>query len=294
MCKKLFVALVVLALCMPAMAAYIGFNEDEEPAGAANPLLVDITEGGAPKADWQGWGPGYSWTGPVSGTLNNPFYVESWEIPTIEIDAYKTGQDPANNGGSRGRSGGLSFVAGTGEYNATAKMFGMNYLKITLGGLAPETEYRIKLWSFEATNVWSANSANPRSKFGVWSTLNPTSWLTSNGYPNGYAPTEMTDGTSGMPEAMVDAMGTEYGRASVMADGYINDNNNLVGTENNMVDFYVTTSATGYVTVYGWIDPTDWAGSMHMPINGLMITPEPATIALLGLGGLALLRRKRS
>lgn len=293
MCKKLFVALVVLALAMPSIAAYIGFNEDGEPDPMANQLRVDIVNGNTPRYTWQGYDAGYAWTGPVGADLVNPLAVDPWEVPHIEVDAYKTAQTPNNNGGSRSRNGGMLFVAGTGEYNATAKMFGMNYLKVTLTGLAPETNYTIKMWGWEARNVWSVNTDNPDSKYGVWCTTNPVDWLTSNGYPNGYAPTEQTDGSSGMPQGLADLVAADGGRFYMIGpEGDMSTN--FVGEDVYCTKFTAMTTAGGALTLYGWIDPTDWAGSMHMPLEGFSITPEPATIALLGLGGLALLRRKRA
>ncbi|MDD5064906.1 MAG: PEP-CTERM sorting domain-containing protein [Phycisphaerae bacterium] len=296
MCNKLIVlsvALVVVGLSVSASAAYIGF--DQYGNSGVNPLKVDIVYNQQPKVGWQPWSPGYAWTGPVGQDFANPFFEAPWEIPHIELDAFKTGQTPNNNGGSSSRSGGFAYVAGTGEYNATGKMFGMNYLKLTITGLAPETEYRIRLWSFDMRQAWAASSNNPDSKFGCWSTINPVAWLTYNGYPNGYSPIqpvpEPITGESGMPQELADLVATDGGRTFMMAPA--NDNNNYIGGTDYCVSFKITTSSEGAISIYGWIDPTDWTGAMLMPLNGFMVIPEPATIALLGLGGLALLRKRR-
>jgi len=304
--KKLIVLLVVLGLSMPAMAAYMGTE--------SNPLMVDVTHGTSSqsaRAGYQNWAVANDWTSPVNCTFNNPEAEDPWEIPIGSLEAFKTAVTPNNNGGARARNGGMAFVAGTGEYNQTGKGLGMNYLKLTVTGLAPDTAYRVVVWSYEARNVWSMRTDNPDSKFGVWSTLDPITWLTNNGYGpggenttctlGGYGPKFSIDNPvattdSNMPAAMQAlALGDAQGaRFSLMAP--LSDGGNHIGQQNDycakILD--VMTTSGGSLALYGWIDMTDWAGSAHMPIHGLVIIPEPMTIALLGLGGLALIRRKRA
>lgn len=306
MCNKLIVlclALVVVGLSVPASAAYIGFDADGNPNGCANPLKVDLTyllDNQQAKTGWQNWQFVRDWTGPVGVNLVNPLAIEPWEVPHAQLEVYrKLAADPAA-GSSRNRSGGFAAVGPLpgwgpgplpGEYSPTGTGFGTNYVKLTITNLQPETEYKFYLWSFDMRQVWAASSNNPDSKFGVWSTTNPLDWLTNNGYPNGYAPSEMTDGTSGMPEGLAELIAAQGSRAFMMAP--TNDNNNYIGGTDYCVSFNATTTPEGAINIYGWIDPTDWTGAMHMPLNGFSVVPEPATIALLGLGGLALLRKHR-
>jgi hypothetical protein len=296
MCKKLIVLCIVVGLMsMPASAAYIGF-----PDGCANPLKVDINGGGAgaTKCSWQGWTFARDWTGPITQQFANPKATKPSQLPIAQLEAFRTQQANSAAGLSRDRSGGFAGVAGTGEYNGTSKNFGTSYVKLTLAQLQPSTTYKVSLWSYEAFGIWSSNSNNPNSKYGVWSTQNPLDWLTANGYPIGYSPIQPVPdpitGASGMPCGLQDvALNGNGDRTAMMAP--LNDNNDyLGGTAYRATICEAETDSDGVLVIYGWIDPTDYAGSMHMPLNGFMVVPEPVTIALLGLGGLALIRRKRA
>ncbi|MFA5252882.1 MAG: hypothetical protein WC454_09910, partial [Phycisphaerae bacterium] len=79
--KKLIVVLVVLALSMPSMAAYIGFDAEGNPG--VNPLHVDVdgeSVSPPPGDTYQSWLISRSWTGPLGKDFVNPLQEAAWEI----------------------------------------------------------------------------------------------------------------------------------------------------------------------------------------------------------------------
>jgi hypothetical protein len=322
MCNKLIVlsvALVVAGFCVPVPAAYIGF--DDSGNSGVNPLKVDIGGGGVTPTlpGWQYWVFQSNWTGPTADmTFTDLNQDYSWEQPTATMNVYRKNQvalgaNP-NVGLSRSREGGFAGVAGTGDFSNTTEGYGMNYVQLTLDGLAPDQDYKIWVWDFENSPTWSMASNNPDSKFTAWSTTNPKQWLDSHvgqyqgigdgtHDPNGYGP--IVGDQYSAPRTDSNMPGTEtnpytgtgpslwqltLGRVNEVAY----DTYDHLGENQNDASFHVTTDDYGNVVLYAWEDFTDWTGSAHVPVNGFEVIPEPATLLLLGLGGLALLRKRRT
>jgi hypothetical protein len=296
MCKKLIVLLVVAALSTPVMAAYVGL---------ANPLYVDLDGGGVTtlKTGWQGWLFASNWTGPATATFSNPGGGLSQQ-PIAQLEVYRNNQGANSNAGaSRNRDGGMAFVAGTGDFGVTTQGYGVNYLKLTLSQLKPDTLYAIDLWSYEKASVWSMSTANPDSKFVAWGTTNPKSWLDTNysgvvGEPpsGGYGPKVGVDYPAASTDSNMPAglAATVLARADIAAFGMLDMAWDMLGENVGRAKTHVMTDGDGIITLYGWLDATDWSGSAHVPLSGFYVMPEPMTITLLGLGALALIRRKRA
>jgi hypothetical protein len=296
MCKKLSIFCLMLAavaaLSLPALAS---------PITEANPLKADFIEPSTAtvQAGWQGWAAGYGWTSPISKTFDMGGTPFDW--PTAELSTVRKAVSPYPNitGASRSRNGGMAFVAGTGEYATNGKGLGTTYLKLALTNLTAQTNHVILLWSWEKTGVWSNATDNPNARFGFWGTTNPLTWLNANGgsglngEPNGYYPKvgPMPITESNMPAALfatgqrISMQAPDPGADWIIGDVHyaklVVNSGGTLGEHN------------GAITVYGWMDSTSLGGSMHMPIEGFMVIPEPATVALLGLGGLAMMRRRK-
>jgi len=291
--KKLIVLLVV-ALSVPTMAAYIG---------AGNPLAVNLQGGGLANAipGYQGWLFASTWTGPVHTTFVNPLAEQPWEIPTGDFDGMQPlATGPSDQGLSRQRDGGFAGIAGTGWYGTTQQGWGVSYDKVTIKYLEPGVTYKISLWSYEADGVWSSGTDSP-AKFVQWSTQDPRQWCIDNGYGPGGANAVAPQGGYGNPQSGKNTSDMPAGlaalcQASARINMHATDAYAHEGWSTNKGVLYATAQGDdGIITLYGWMDGVHiWGGSDHVPLEGFYIVPEPTTIALLGLGALALIRRKRA
>jgi hypothetical protein len=132
---------------------------------------------------------------------------------------------------------------------------GANYMKIDFSGLIAGNAYQIALYSFDWQNSKTMN----------WTATAPYS--TANGYYNGSIFAAPAD------EQSITWSGSGARQAPAV--------------------FTVTANGSGVATVWGWGGDgiTNHQSADTAYLNGFQITPEPATIALLGLG-FALIRKR--
>ncbi len=132
---------------------------------------------------------------------------------------------------------------------------------VTINGLDSEGVYDIWILSYRDITTVSTTERN----VGVWETTNTTT----------SSATQSVDSQSGSPDGSAFQEGYNY----VLF-------NNVVATVGGVISFTAKGNGEG--------SPQD-GNSRRLHINGLQIqqVPEPSTTALLGLGGLALVFRRR-
>ncbi|MBN1391434.1 MAG: PEP-CTERM sorting domain-containing protein [Sedimentisphaerales bacterium] len=263
---------LILSLALVVCAFGTPVSADPSPM---NPLKVDINGDNNPGVDpdpnrtqpgWQGWD--FS-SAPTTNTFSKSFIVGGSKVG-IELRGVQ------NNGsmpGSRMRAEqgvenlgkvhqDLLFVSTTG---AGAGLCGLDYIEMTIfmPSHAGET-FQITTWSYDtAFNTYNDPSMDD---YAAWSLTNPSTF-------GGYDPCEI--------RPLIPYL------ARTFLGGGEHDAYQYSST------FEITLNSFGKATIYGWWDGNSWEGNCHMPLNGFMIIPEPMTVALLGLGGLAMQRRKK-
>jgi len=241
---------------------------------------------------------------------------------TVTLNTFRF--DGSKTNGTRNRNAGqapatalgkmYSDIFYVGQSGGTSAGLGVNYLEVdfTISGLVANSQHNkftVTLFDWDPAFKWSGLSGygganEPRgSKLAAWSLANPATWLAANGYSAGYEPNAVA---SKMPAGLAaQLLGTtpdvytgitQNGLVPILGPAteqpWLYPWDYRYGTTFTL-DLTANAGGVALASVYGWNHMTSWAGSQHMPINGIRVVPEPATVALLGLGGLALLRRRK-
>jgi hypothetical protein len=300
---SLSVVLLVSVLCATALAAF---------PSSANPLLIDLNgnnynpsgTGNPPDANTQaGW---YSWNFPF--TLGTSPYTLNKQVThntTVILNTYRFDGSKSCGARRRYQADGTClsnlyqdffYVSHSG---GTSAGLGVNYLELdfVFANMVPNStnNFTFSLFTWDpAFGYWDdifiglvEGDDEPWPPLGskrvAWSLANPAEWLADNGFSAGYQPGNIPAGLDAEVLARAPVMGP---RAELLGDPY-------AYASTFSLDLTANAAGVAVAEIFGWNDNLTWQGSQHLPINGIRVVPEPATVALLGLGGLALLHRRK-
>jgi hypothetical protein len=161
--------------------------------------------------------------------------------------------------------------------------FGRNYVKLTLSGLTPNTQYEFTGWARDHFNG-GADSFQAWTDRALLGGLDgPSAWMDANvGAGASYQPAA-GGALNPIPH---------YTRSPVSGPA-------AVDTYTYSTSFFTSSDASGVVTVYTWADPNSFSGVQGASLlNGFLlgVVPEPASTAIVSIGaaGLLFICRRRS
>jgi hypothetical protein len=264
MSKKLIfvcLALAVAAISVPASAV-----PQNTPF-----LSVDLNGGNGPtQPGWTGW----SFANPPGGNSFSTTFSGGVSL-TLSSSPGSTGLLTRDRGNPSGNTLNFDdmyedFVGATRNSNYG---LGWNALEFAFSGLSSSTQYEFTFFCFDR------NGANNNYYRWLMGTTDPYTYVDpATGNAHSYQPATVSNNF------------TPY-----LAT--INPGNGLWPSTpyQYSASFFAATDGNGNVTIYVWSDTTSYSNQTASLVDGFQIgVPEPATIALLSLGGLALLRRKRT